>query len=855
MDKQKQALLADHLVQLAGQPEWALWRCVGLRSAGFPIEHLQALASPGSAAAAETLLTAEIQSGESRARLVGILRQRLEDSKAESQRSLLKRAIHRLERNQQPDSTSVLEGLEQEMAAFLFSRDAATAARANFEQAFASDIVQAGQAIRQVGSASLFREALLWQNRHALRTGVDVLLSRPPESRARPSKDRQKEALITSYIQRYCTKNDTIGFFGPVGWARIVDQGPLLKMEPGPELLAARQVYFEEWCIETLAKTLSSDEAFRPWLVPRRMPFVHVEKSTLYVPLARPSILSPAQSAILQACDGERTAYQIATELLAARTPGIYSIDAVYAELRDLLAKRRIAWQLEVSIENLYPEQLLRQRLTGVQDEQLRATALAALAELEAGKEEVASATGNAAQLEQAIERLETTFARITHASATRHAGEMYAGRSLIYEDCRRDITVELGSAFAQTLGPPLSLLLTSARWFTFEAARLYQQAFQKIYNEMVTSARKPVISLSSFWLYAHELLFGKQHPMLTTLTRSLQERWGSILALPTGQQEVIYQTEELRSQVEDLFAAPQAGWLAAYYHSPDVMIAASSPEAINAGDFHYILGEIHPGANTLQSAFFTAQHPRPWELLQAISNDRSQPRMIPVASRELGGATARMSNGFALPDDWRLVFAHDSCDIPGNQAVPIGSLVLEQVGDRLIVSPYDGRQSWDLIDLLGGFLMHQVLHIFDILPSARHTPRISFDRLVVHRETWSFEAQEYEFASIEQEAERFLAVRRWRNKHHLPRCMFVKTPGERKPQYVDLDSLLSVDVLARIVRQARHTDTAAESIVFSEMLPDLSECWLQDRQQQHYTSEFRLVAVDRDASAARPGS
>ncbi|HET8840936.1 MAG TPA: hypothetical protein VFN35_05680, partial [Ktedonobacteraceae bacterium] len=62
------------------------------------------------------------------------------------------------------------------------------------------------------------------------------------------------------------------------------------------------------------------------------------------------------------------------------------------------------------------------------------------------------------------------------------------------------------------------------------------------------------------------------------------------------------------------------------------------------------------------------------------------------------------------------------------------------------------------------------------------------------------------------------------------------------------LDSLLSVDVLSRILRRASQPD---EVVVLSEMLPDLSQCWLQDSQGRHYTSELRLVVVDREAVLA----
>jgi hypothetical protein len=77
-----------------------------------------------------------------------------------------------------------------------------------------------------------------------------------------------------------------------------------------------------------------------------------------------------------------------------------------------------------------------------------------------------------------------------------------------------------------------------------------------------------------------------------------------------------------------------------------------------------------------------------------------------------------------------------------------------------------------------------------------------------------------------------------------IPRHVFVKSPLERKPMYLDTDS----PVLARILaRHARHA--AAESpkhrIRFTEMLPTPEQAWLSDTDGNRYVSELRLVALD----------
>src|SRR6185436_10791617 len=98
------------------------------------------------------------------------------------------------------------------------------------------------------------------------------------------SKQRSSEELVASYMQRYCTKNDNIGFFGPMGWARLDVGCRDISVRPGPSLLASREVYFECWCVDALCGRLAEDERLRPWFLPRRLPFVRLEDRLLHLP-------------------------------------------------------------------------------------------------------------------------------------------------------------------------------------------------------------------------------------------------------------------------------------------------------------------------------------------------------------------------------------------------------------------------------------------------------------------------------------------------------------------------------------------------------------------------------------------
>ncbi|HEX7291628.1 MAG TPA: lantibiotic dehydratase [Conexibacter sp.] len=109
--------------------------------------------------------------------------------------------------------------------------------------------------LAEVARGPLFREAVSWQNPAAFANAVEKVAAGAP---TRPSRARQREEIVASYWQRYCAKNDTIGFFGPLAWGEVAGDGPPLRMRSGP-LVRERAVHLESWGVQALATTL--DEA------------------------------------------------------------------------------------------------------------------------------------------------------------------------------------------------------------------------------------------------------------------------------------------------------------------------------------------------------------------------------------------------------------------------------------------------------------------------------------------------------------------------------------------------------------------------------------------------------------------
>ncbi|HEX3558583.1 MAG TPA: lantibiotic dehydratase [Pyrinomonadaceae bacterium] len=841
------AQMPEHLIRLPGGP-WGLWRWAALRGAGFPAAEVLKLSSPECAAAADRLLQLQDEAERARERALEIVNRSLDlirgngDWDDKQKRNPLLSALRSLKAGKVVAPTATDAELDAAIEAFRAASAQLEPALQTFQNAYQSDAEQTARRVREIASNERFQEAIIWQNRGVYQRALRPLLHRASEDHTHGSKNRQDEELIANYLQRYCVKNDTIGFFGPVGWARLVDEGEGLSVRPGPTLLARRNVYFEGWCFDALAEKMTGNKELLVWAAPRRVPFVDVKGTRLYLPSQRPKEITALQAAILQACDGNRTAKEIAAAMLAA-FPGIVKSEAfIYKILEALRGMGLVRWTFEIPL-GLFPERVLRGHIERIGDEQMRALCLEPVANLEEAREAVRRAGGEPEKLDRSIGELEDTFTRLTGLEPTRAAGQTYAARTLVYEDCRRDIEIEIGPEILESLGPPLSLLLASARWFSFRLASLYREAFQEIYTELVRRSESATVDAVTFWMRAKPLLFGEHEMPVDALQPALQQLWSQVLAVDESERRVQYSSDELRPRVLEAFAVPDSGFGRVVYHSPDIMLAAASTEAIRRGEYQLVMGELHLGTNTLGTSTFVAQHPSPADLHQFVDADLPAPRFLPIVPKQWPQLTSRTLPIFFSAKDYRLALAPDSCYVPKEQALPMGSLILDRSDGELIVRSRDGRLQFGLFELCTEMLVSLGVAAFKMLPPRRHMPRITFDRLVVSRESWSFEPSEMGFAFEKDKMARLIAARRWARTHDLPRFVFVKVPVEVKPFYLDFDSPLYVNMFAKAIRRTAESAQPEQRIGMSEMLPRTDEIWLPDADGNRYTCEFRIVA------------
>ncbi|MGW7263255.1 lantibiotic dehydratase [Streptomyces sp. NPDC054842] len=714
--------------------------------------------------------------------------------------------------------------------------DALDGARwADFAGLFADAAVETAHTLQDIARLPAFREALAWQNRTVLTSGIAPFLRWTPGVDNRSSMPRQREELVAHYWQRFCVKNDTIGFFGPVGWGRWDATTPGVTIDTGSGLIADSTVYWASWGIDALAKTLDADPGLREWIAPRRVPFVALDGDRVHVPGRRPVTVSAEAAAVLAACDGVRPARRIAAELPDIDVPAV---------LNDLVTRRWVAWRLEVPA-GTHPDRALRAWLDSVDAPEPRKRGTAALDRLERGRAKVAAARDVDA-LTEAMAELERDFTDLTATAALREKSASTAPcRALVYSDTRRSATAGLGPAVLEALRP-LRLLMDSAAWLTSRLAATVTAETRRVYDRLAAEGE---VDLASFWFACLPVLHGTARSGADELQREFAARWQRILDVPEGARRVAVATADIEAQVGEAFAGAGGGWTAARYLSPDVMIAADGAEAVARGDFTLVLGELHLAANTLGASLFTHQHPDPDELVRLTDRDHPGPRLMPLIPKEhRSRLSARVRHTLVRPQDHQVALADFTADPARPRTVRSADATVEERAGTLVVRLPDGS-AFPAVDVFSHVLTTLAMDLFQLLPQADHTPRVTLDRMVVARETWQLPAAGATFADEKDEARRFVRARRWHTGLGLPRHVFVVLPTESRPFYVDFDSPVYVTILAKALRRLSRKDPDG-TFTLTEMLPTPEQTWLTDDEGRRYTSELRFVAFDTEQNA-----
>ncbi|WP_235037185.1 lantibiotic dehydratase [Actinomadura sp. K4S16] len=690
-------------------------------------------------------------------------------------------------------------------------------------------LADAGRAAAEIAADPLFREAVTWQNpgaaRHLARL-ADAPAVRPGKNpRRERQKRRARENTLVRYWQRYCGKNDTAGFFGPVGWGTLDPEVPVaVEAKPGGGLVRSREVDYEFWALEAYVAALLDDPDVAPWLPAGVHPHLLVDGNRVLHPGDDPRSLTPAETEVLSRCDGTRPAAEIAPE------PHL-------AAALDRLTEDGIVWRGVNMPYNPQAERVLRDTLEAIPEPQARERALAGLARLDRARASVAAAAGDADALAIALADLDAEFTAVTGAEPVRRSGQMYAGRRLCYEETVRDLDLTLGRPFLETLSGPFgAVLLPAARWLSAVLAEAYDAAFRDLLGPGATAVPMP-----EFWDAAQPLLTGKDRPV-DAVAAEFARRWDTLFGLDSAPRErrLDFTSADLRAEAARLFAAERPGWAGARIHSPDLCVRAPSVEAMAAGEFTLVLGEMHTAWPTLDCALFTERHPDPERLRDAAAEDIG-PQFRPLYPTWWPRYTARIAPVLGVTDHQLAFTAAPGAD-PA-RVLPLVALTVSEREGALEVTGPDGlrRPLREVFALLFGWLGTEA---FKLAGTGPHNPRLTLDRLVVARETWRTTVGGTGIVPAHGPRE-YLAARRLRRSLGMPERVFAKVGTEVKPVYVDFTGPRYVSSFATLLRTARESSGDDVPVVFTELLPDLDESWLPDAAGRRYSCELRLQLCD----------
>lgn len=708
-----------------------------------------------------------------------------------------------------------------------------------FEERFDSSVLTMSRALLDIAALPSFRAAVAWQNPAVLKSGIEPFRKWVPEAGRRPSMARQREEFVAQYWQRFCVKNDTIGFFGPVGWGTWDSsvRGLAIDHDPGGSgLIAEQNVYFSSWAVDAFARAVSENPAVRDWLAPTRMPFVRLVDGQVAVPHLRPAQVGPAEQQVLARCDGVRPARDIQRDLGA-------DVD-VTAVLEALVKRRWITWQLEVPADT-HPERRLREIVDRIGDPALREPVLADLAVLERGRDRVRDAAADPEALVAAMESLENDFTELTRTAAQRQKGQGTAPcRALIYSDSRRATQVRVGTDVLAALAP-MDLLLSGANWLTGMLTERVREHIRRIVDQHSARSGQSTLDLSTLWFACIGMMHGEAAEDAADIQRLFCKHWANILQATPGARRVRLTSAEIAERVAEAFDEPGPQWSTARYACPDMMIVADGADAVNRGEYEFAIGEMHIAMNTLGASLFVHQHPDREELLSLIDLDHPGPRLMPLQPKQsLARLSTRTRYALVRDRDYCVALADASADPRRPRTIASADVLVEDRGGQLVAVLPDGAV-FDVMDVFSQAMTVLALDLFQMVPAdADHFPRITIDRVVVSRETWRFEPSTMEFAGEKAEARRYVRAQQWRTARELPRFVFVVSPTEPRPFYVDFDSPVYVNIFAKAVRRLLRDDPRGRMTI-SEMLPSPEQTWLTDDAGDRYTAELRLVAVD----------
>ena len=695
--------------------------------------------------------------------------------------------------------------------------------RTHFEKEYTSREESGARALINVLKDDAVSRAIAWQNPTAWRSFESL-----SSTSGINASTRRKVRQLALYWQRYCSKAETIGYFGPFAWAEVDPEASAVEFISSDHLIDRSHVAMEAWAVIEIGKALASRADLQWWMPPILSPAVdlNMERGTVTVAGHQPRRVREDEARVLFLTDGTRPAAQIAK-----------SLDMEPERLRRILVaherRHTVIWDANIHV-SVHAWDILHERIAQIGDAGLRDEATAVLTRFDELLEVIRNIP-DARSLTEATESLSRLFETVTGTSSNRRAGQAYAARSLCYLDCTRAGTAKVGTRLLEALDAPLNLVLQSADWFAATLAKEYTTEITDLANRKQRASHQP-LTMADVWPSTMSLFWGDSPSPLQRAVTELSRRWSRVLeGLQPVDGRIDTTSSALSGAVDEQFPVctpiPELS-----VHSPDLQVITSSTDNIASGRVTAVMGELHACLSSLDMPLLE------WSLPHGSIRDRINTalnlrRLVPLFPETWRRNTGRMVPATVGVGDRAIGFTR-TADQDRANTWSMSALLFEQTEDGLMIRDPDGRL-WTIAQAWSVPISMVAADAFKIGLPGSPAPRLTIDNLVVFRRTWRFPAGSIDIMHGSA-AEKHARLREWQVTNHLPDHLFVKFPSEPKPIYFSFESPAMATVFTRsLQRDARENPDSL--VTMSEALPEPQSSWLHDTRSHHYVHEFRL--------------
>ena len=715
-------------------------------------------------------------------------------------------------------------------------RDYVTAAirlqnsRFNLDRELQGEVAKARRALLRA-SATVLPPYLVFASGDARHLTAEFNAVTGDDLPARNSRARERERHLLLYLQRVAAKNDTFSEFGPSAWGKVTQRGHALSFDSRPGI-ARREAFFERWTAQTLAASMNSDPEIFPELCPRVNPNGLLFDSTfLLTDTSEPVAVSPDDVALLARCHGQ--------------TP-VHALGASDERIRDLISKKILIASVEVPALEPFAFDVLRHDIASWRSSPSRDRWLPIFDSL-AESQRKFSAAVNVVQREEILSMVRGKLAAL---GAERKTGQrtLYTAFNPIAEECYRECKFEVSEKLIR------EVISDAEPWIDFWRDTYACVAGRVSANLRALVQKAPMksgaIALPAFLHFCEAArvpltgpgLVGMAHVAFQEIKAAFRQR-----LRPHGEKAEYELSAEDCRVVRRNFDYPKFDEFT--YPSADLQLAASSIEAINRGNYQWIIGELHPAVATLHHCMYWSC-PDPATLSRALEstlNGRPICHFGFFAADFTAHTTIRVFDAlpqhsiFVSPQRARSHWRYVS---PSEVEVCIqddsGDVALRRKGTNE-----------DLGSIARNWVIPLGFHPFQFGMSPQ-MPRLRCGRVIVQRRSWTVSAEELgegDFSGLSRDL--LVATEKLRAAKDWPRFVYIR-PTEQalrrsgaegrdkdtKPVFVDLESYLFLEIFHRWLMKAGELEV-------TEMLPAPDDLWWQERDGRR-TFELRTLIVPR---------